>query len=218
MLAEPYRELAEPPRRLVLLAPTTVLQEALEEPVASIFAATLQRLEELGHEVRRRELPVLAEVAELYRRYGSFAAHEAYALYQELLERRGDDMDPRVVQRVLRVAGRPAADYIRLGYARTALRRRFWPGLAGVDAVLAPTLAILPPRIDALAEDDAYFAANARMLRNTTVFNVLASPAASVPAGDTADGLSVGLMVVTRPGEEALALGIGRSLPRALGG
>jgi len=56
------------------------------------------------------------------------------------------------------------------------------------------------------------------MLRNTTVFNVLASPAASVPAGDTADGLSVGLMVVTRPGEEALALGIGRSLVRAPGG
>jgi len=119
-------------------------------------------------------------------------------------------MDARVVERILQVAERPAADYIRLGYARAALRRRFWPELAGVDAVVAPTLAVLPPRIEALAEDRDYFRANGRMLRNTTVFNVLASPAASVPGDDTPDGLSVGLMIATRPGEEALALGIAR--------
>jgi len=215
MLAEPYRALPEPPERLVVLAPTTVLQEELEPAVAAAFTAALARLEAAGCEVRRAELPLLTEVAGLYRRYGSFAAFEALALYQELLERRGDAMDRRVVERVLQVAERPAVDYIRLGYARDALRRRFWPELAGVDAVAAPTLAILPPRIDALAEDRDYFRANARMLRNTTVFNVLASPAVSVPAGDTPEGLSVGLMLATRPGEEALALGIARRFVNA---
>jgi len=215
MLAEPYRELPEPAERLVLLAPTTVLQEELEPAVADAFTAALARLETLGHEVRREELALLSEVAGLYQRYGSFASHEALALYQDILERRGQEFDPRVVRRVLQVKDRRAADYIRLGYARGALRRRFWPELTGVDAVVAPTLAILPPRLDGLGEDAEYFAANARMLRNTTVFNVLASPAVSVPGGDTPEGLSVGLMVATRPGEEALALGIARRFARS---
>ena len=217
MAAEPYRELSEPPERLVLLAPTTVLQDELDGAVAEVFRDALTRLDGLGMEVREADMPLLSEVAQLYRRYGSFASHEAFALYEGLLTRRGDAMDPRVVARILQVGGRPSADYIRLGYARADLRRRFWPELAGVDAILAPTLSILPPRIDALGEDADYFAANARMLRNTTVFNVLASPAVSVPAGDSPEGLSVGLMVVTRPGEEALALGIGRRLTRGGG-
>lgn len=217
MLAEPYRELPEAPERLVLLAPSTVLQEDLEDEVATAFSAALGCLEGVGWDVRRGELAILAEAGGLYRRYGSFAAFEALALYQEILERRGADMDPRVVERILQVQARPAVDYIRLGYAREALRRRFWSELAGVDAVVAPTMAMLPPRIEALGEDRDYFQANARMLRNTTVFNVLGSPAVSVPAGDTPEGLSVGLMIVTRPGEEALALGIARRFSRADG-
>jgi len=80
MLAEPYRELPEPPERLVLLAPPTVLQEDLDPEVETAFLAALQRLERSGCEVRRADLPVLAEVAELYRRYGSFASFEAFAL------------------------------------------------------------------------------------------------------------------------------------------
>ncbi len=216
MMAEPYRELPEVQGKLALLAPSTVLQDGLDQQVARRFFEALDRLEDLGMEVRRDELPLLAEVPELYRRFGSFASHEAYALYQETLEGRGRDMDPRVVARVLQVAGRPSADYIRLGYARAELLRRFWPELVGVDAIVAPTLPILPPRIDALDDDGDYFKANGRMLRNTTVFNLLASPAVSVPAGDTEEGLSVGLMVVARPGEEGLALGIARRLERAL--
>jgi len=217
MAAEPYLELPEPPTKLVALAPTTVLQDDLDEPVAAAFRSALERLEALGVEVREAEMPVLTDLLGLYRRYGSFASHEAFALYEEVLTRHGDAMDPRVVGRILRVRGRSSADYIRLGYARAALRQRFWPELAGVDAVLAPTLPGLAPRIDALEDDDSYVRANARILRNTTIFNLLASPAVSVPAGDTPDGLSVGLMVATRPGEEALALGIARRYERALG-
>ncbi len=208
MAAEPYRPLPEVPARLTLLAPATVLHDGLEPEVAAGFEAALARLAGQGHEIRREPLPLLAEIPELFRRYGSFASHEAFALYEDILTTRGEEMDPRVVSRILEFAQRPSSDYIRLGYAREDLRRRFWPRLAGVDAVVAPTLPILPPAIAALEHDDAYFRANALMLRNTFLFNVLASPAASAPAATTETGLSVGVMMVTRPGEEALALGL----------
>ncbi len=218
MAAEPFRELPEPAERLVALAPTTVLQEDLEGPVADVFRSALARLERLGVEVREVAMPVLAELNQLHGRFGSFASAEAFALYEDVLTQRGDAMDPRVVHRILQVRDRSVADYIRLGYAREALRQRFWPELAGVDAIVAPTLPILPPRIADLEDDEAYYRANGRILRNTTLFNLLASPAVSVPGGDTAEGLSVGLMIATRPGEEALALGIARRFADAASG
>jgi len=210
MAAEPYRALAAAPDRLTVVAPTTLLHDELEPEVLAVFERALERLEAAGVDVRVMELPVLADIPAMYRTYGSFGGHEAFALYEEVLRDRGSEMDPRVVARILEVADRPSADYIRLGYARLDARRRFWPELTGVDAVLAPTLPILPPRIDALADDAAYFRANRLVLRNTTVFNVLGCPAASVPGGDTPDGLSVGVMIATRPGEEELALAVGR--------
>lgn len=210
MAAEEYRPLRAVHRKLTFLAPTTVVTDAIEPEVAGAFEAALERLESLGHEVRVAELPLLAEAAGLYPRFGSFAAHEAWALYERELTERGAEMDPRVTTRILQYARKPAADYIRLGYARQALMERFWPELAGVDALLAPTTPILPPRIDDLDEDAAYFRVNGLVLRNTALFNVLGSPAASVPCGMSSSGLSVGLMIVTRPGDDELALAVAK--------
>jgi Asp-tRNA(Asn)/Glu-tRNA(Gln) amidotransferase A subunit family amidase len=50
--------------------------------------------------------------------------------------------------------------------------------------------------------------ANARVLRNTQIFNFLGWPAASVPCGRTAGGLSVGLMVAASPSREERVLRI----------
>lgn len=212
MADQPYRPLNAPAGRLTLLAPTTLLLDDLDAEVAHGFQAALARLEQLGHEVRHQPLPLLEEAPALYERYGSFAGHEVWALYEDEFRRFGAQFDPRVLSRVEGMGRRSSADYIRLGYGRDDLRRRFWPQLAGVDAVVAPTIPRLPPLIDDLADDDAYVEANRLILRNTAPFNLLASPAASVPAWRTPSGLSVGLMIVTRPFEEELALGIGRLL------
>ena len=110
---------------------------------------------------------------------------------------------------------RPSADYIRLGYARADLRRRFWPELAGVDAVVAPTIPRLPPFIADLADAAAYYEANRLILRNTAAFNILACPAASVPVHHAQGAMPVSLMVVTRPGEEELALAVARQVEGA---
>lgn len=208
MAARPYEPLAPAPVKLNLIAPTTVLHEGLAPEVRDAFDDALQRLRTRGADVTERPLAILGEARALAPRFGSFAGHEAYALYEELLRSRRDAMDPRVVARILEYADRPSSDYIRLGYARKELRHRFWSELSGVDAVVAPTIPFLPPRIDDLAADEAYVEANAAILRNPSLFNLLGCPAVSVPAGDTSGGLSIGFMIATRPGEESLALQI----------
>ena len=81
---------------LRLLAPTTLLQEGLESPVARAFEETCKRLEERGAVVERLETPLLNDIPEAYARYGTFAGLESLALYEEMLERSGDRVDPRV--------------------------------------------------------------------------------------------------------------------------
>ncbi|HZJ08749.1 MAG TPA: amidase family protein, partial [Trueperaceae bacterium] len=216
MLLRNHRVLSELGGPLTVLAPTTLLTEDLEPEVAEAFRHALEILVSLGHEVRSQELPMLAEAPALYRDFGSFASYEAWALYEQELSERKAEFDPRVTSRIEEHAERPAKDYIRLHLRRNELRQKFWAELAGVDVIVAPTLPILPPRIDDLREDAAYFRANGMLLRNTAPFNVLGSPAVSVPVPGwrSAGGLSVGLMIVARPGEEELTLSLAREVER----
>ena len=191
---------------LRVLAPTTVLQEDLDDEVAAAFTAVSEQLVHLGASLETRPLPVLAELNGLYGRYGSFAAFEALALYEDLLGP-GSEVDPRVATRILAARNRSATDYIRLGFERTRLQSVFWAACADFDVVLAPTVAVLPPKLTDIQTDEAYFTANSRVLRNTAIFNLLGVPALSVPCAPM-----VGAMVAARPGQEALVLSVAAAL------
>lgn len=216
LAARPAAPLPQAPERPVLLAADTVLQEELEPPVAAVLEDVLAAVERAGAEVRTGPLPALAAPAALQRRYGGFAAHEALALHEELLGE-GSLVDPRVARRILAARGRSSSDYLRLHYAREAMRRAFWQEHRHVDAIVGPTVAILPPRTaDLEGDDEAYLEANRLALKNTMVFNFLGGPAVSVPAGRTPEGLPVGVMIATAPGREDLALALGKRLLEAV--
>lgn len=192
---------------LVLVAPRTVLCEDLDPEVEAAFEAGLAALEASGHTVRRPEVPELREAASLYPRYGSFAAHEAFALYEELIERARPPIDPRVARRIVAVRDRPSSDYLRSTYARARLVAAFWDAVRDADAVLAPTVQVRAPRIAELEHDDeAYVRANAAVLRNTTIFNLMAGPAVTIPIAPRE--LGIGGSVAAAPGREAQVLAV----------
>lgn len=200
--------------RLTLVAPRTVLTEELEPEVEAAFERALAALEAAGHAVERPEIDALRELNGLYPRYGSFAAHEAYALHQELIERAEPPIDPRVARRILAQRERSSSDYVRLGYARERLAAAFWDEVRGADAVLAPTVAVRAPRIADLEDDEAYLRANGAVLRNTTLFNLLAGPAATLPIAAPERG--IGGMVAAAPGREAQTLAVAARWREAL--
>ena len=200
--------------KLSFLAPTTVLQEDLEPEVKQGFEQVCERLKSSGATVEQRALPVLEEIGAARVRYGSFAGLESLALYEDLIGREGNSIDPRVTSRILQGGGKSSTDYIHLTYARKRIQRDFWRACAAFDAILAPTVAVLPARIDDFADDERYFEGNRRVLRNTSLFNFLGTPAVSVPCATTSEGLSVGLMIVTRPYQEHLALSVAHSVER----
>jgi aspartyl-tRNA(Asn)/glutamyl-tRNA(Gln) amidotransferase subunit A len=193
--------------RLRLLVPES-LAAGLEPEVARAFQDACERLAAAGHALERSPVPVLDEVAELYARHGTFAGIEGFALHRELLERGGGRIDPRVSTRILAYADRTRDDLARLVEARARVRREMDGIARPYDALVAPTVPILPPRIRDLGSDLAYLEANASVLRNTQIFNFLGWPAASVPCGRTPAGLSVGLMVAagSSSGEERVLM------------
>ena len=165
------------PDKLELLVPTNIMLDEADDAVLQAFDTACARFEAAGHTLERKDLPELQTIRDLSAQYGSFASHESLALYEDMLEARGDDVDPRVAKRILEFKGRPSTHYLRLMYAQQDLVREFWQRYRRYDALLAPTVPILPPTIASLKSDEAYYKANGLCLRNTSLFNFLKGPA-----------------------------------------
>ena len=204
------------PKGMRLLAPTNILQAGLDAEVATGFAAACDAFEGLGAQVEHTHLPALAEVEALFTDYGGFASYEALVWHEDILQHQLARIDPRVSTRILNAEGLPASQYLKLMYQRPQVQAAFWEACSEVDAIIAPTVPILPPKIDSLGADEDYFRVNSLCLRNTRLFNMLGVPAASVPCADTDAGLSVGFMIAVRPHQEALALSLAYALEQVL--
>ena len=107
------------------------------------------------------------------------------------------------------------------GLAIGELRRvaaRTLAALSSYDAVLTPTLAVPPLPVGAIRDDDdpaEDFEAQKRFTPYTSMWNVTGSPAVSLPTHWTPDGLPVGVMLATAPGEEALLVSLAAQVEQA---
>jgi Asp-tRNA(Asn)/Glu-tRNA(Gln) amidotransferase A subunit family amidase len=172
------------------------MQNSLDATVAAAFERSLRVLRQAGTQIEEIELAEIADLAAI-NATGGFSAAESYAWHRQLISAHKSEYDPRVAQRILRGAGMSAADYIDLLAARKLWIGRMEAKLAGFDAVLSPTVPIVAPAIAALApgaaRDDAFFAVNNQLLRNTSVVNLFDGCAISIPC-HAPDELPVGLM------------------------
>jgi aspartyl-tRNA(Asn)/glutamyl-tRNA(Gln) amidotransferase subunit A len=163
-----------PVSALRLAVPTTLMLDDLEPAVARAFERALQALRRAGATLEERPLPALAELPGINAR-GTFSAAESWAWHRRLLAARGGEYD--------------------LLAARRGWIARMEAAIADCDALLSPTVPIVaPPLAPLLASDAAFFAANARLLRNPSVINMLDGCALSLPCQAPGE-LPVGLMV-----------------------
>jgi aspartyl-tRNA(Asn)/glutamyl-tRNA(Gln) amidotransferase subunit A len=93
--------------------------------------------------------------------------------------------------RIRRGENMGAADYIELFHARARFMTAAADRLRDADAWLMPTVAVVPPRVRDLEQDDAFFATNGLVLRNASVINFLDGCAVSLPCGEPGVGLAV---------------------------
>lgn len=207
---EPVVPTALPVAGLRLGVPRTLVLDDLDREVASAFEAACGALSRAGARIIDVPLSELGEYPQI-NAGGGFSPPEAYAWHADLIARRGNDYDPRVLVRIERGKSMSAADYVRLVERRAQFIRRFDDRTAAFDALLMPTVALIAPPISAFEKDDEYWRLNGRALRNTSIINFLDRCAITLPI-EPPGTAPVGLMAVGRHGEDrrllAIALGL----------
>ena len=195
--------------------PQTPVLDGLDATVARALERSLVALSAAGAQITTVALAPLAEVPAI-NASGGFAPAEAWAFHRRWIAEHERDYDPRVAQRIRRGAAMSAADYIDLVAARRDWIARMDAALSGFDALLTPTVPIVAPPLEPLVADDAaFFAANALVLRNPSVVNFLDGCALSVPCQDEGN-LPVGLMVWSSGGRDDAVLDAGLAIEAAL--
>ena len=174
--------------------PANAMLDELDPTVSTAFARSIAALRDAGAVVDEFFLPEIDELPAL-NSGGGFASSEAWGWHRQLLTAEGARYDPRVASRIRRGESMSAADYIDLLHARRSWIARMTRQLARFDAMLSPTVpCVAPPLADLINDDAAFFAINARLLRNPSVVNVLDGCALTLPMHASGE-LPTGLMV-----------------------
>jgi aspartyl-tRNA(Asn)/glutamyl-tRNA(Gln) amidotransferase subunit A len=211
----PLRIKRRPLSALRLAVPQTLMLDELEPEVAQAFARSLSQLSKAGAAVIDVPLPQLAEVAQL-NQPGGLSPIEAYAVHVRRMASSRALYDPRVAARIDLGATISAQEYLALLDRRHDWIQRMEKALSGYDAVLCPTVPMVAPALQPLIDSDALFLqANARLLRNTFLFNFLDGCSFSLPCH--AEGkMPVGLMLSSVSGDDAGLANVALEIEAAL--
>jgi aspartyl-tRNA(Asn)/glutamyl-tRNA(Gln) amidotransferase subunit A len=141
---------------------------------------------------------------------------EAYTYHEAWLKTRAGEYGRDVRERLLPGAFVSGADYLRGQRVRGLIRDEMDRALSEVDVLIAPTLPIAAPPVDAreVDIDGRPHPVRASLVRYTRPFNASGHPAASMPCGFTADGLPIGMQVIGRSFDEATVLRVADAYQR----
>ncbi len=204
-----------PAAGLRLAIPQRYVLDDMDHTVAAAFQRAVSRLSAAGVPVQDVAADNLGELPALLAG-GGFTAAESYRVHRHWLEHDADQYDPRVRVRIERGASISAADYLALQQERSrqiALMDRL---LEDHDALLLPTVPIIPPRFDELEDDADYGRINLLALRNPTVGNLLDLCGVSLPCHAPGEQ-PVGLMLLARNGADRRLLRVAATVEALLG-
>jgi aspartyl-tRNA(Asn)/glutamyl-tRNA(Gln) amidotransferase subunit A len=192
------------PRRLAVLSAGL---ENMDDEVGAVFSTAVDRLAASGCAVREVRS---GSVAEWQSVSTTILFHEAYRAHRGLLERSGPSLGADVRERLERGGAIGVRGYRAAIRRRDRLAEEAMRVLGDVDAVLSPTLPILPPLVDGTPGGRA----RAELTQNTRLFNLLGAPAISVPAAGPS--VPVGLQLAAAPGRDAKLLACAAAVERIL--
>lgn len=188
----------------------TIVTEGCDPGVTESFSTALDRLGRGGVALSRGPVPEFAEALDIAGRMSSIVTIDGWRAWGEVIEANPGVMYPMIEQR-FRVGATVDADADRMARAAlSALRERVSARMERDGLLLMPSVACLPPAVDRLLADEAFYSErNLLALRNTRLANLLGLSAITLPIGDHP---MTGLTVVAPPRAEGGLLAAGRAL------
>jgi aspartyl-tRNA(Asn)/glutamyl-tRNA(Gln) amidotransferase subunit A len=190
-----------PAGKLRIGIPESYFYRDVENEVETILSSALSELKKAGHTLVSREFPVDED--------RTLASAESYAYHAKWVEQSPELYQPQTLRRI-RSGEKITPDQVLEAQAKlTAIRKSAAEIFADIDVLLVPTVSVLPPPIDELLGDiDSLRHREMLMLRNTRPFNVLGTPAISIPWDLSPSGLPVGIQLAAGPGRDFALLAI----------
>jgi aspartyl-tRNA(Asn)/glutamyl-tRNA(Gln) amidotransferase subunit A len=196
--------------RLMLLE--TVALDDLRAGPAQGFESAATRLSAAGATITRAQAP---EVAEAIAMSAILFTSEAYGIWKDVIEAAPEKMFRPILDRFRAGAEFTAADYVAAWRRLEELRVIWAERTAGYHAVILPTAPNLPPNLDRLMTDSAFYVTeNLLTLRNTRIGNLMGLCGLTLPTGVP----STGLMLLAPPMAEERLLRLGAAAEAALRG
>lgn len=189
--------------------------ERCDAAVIVAMESAFERLKRAGMTFTPITLPDRAAATAAH---ATIVLHEASAFYEEW--RAVEDKLPRLVGRSLLAAQNLLpADVAAAQSARQAFIETFERSVAGVDAIILPTLPVPPPPIGLrrMVLEGREQSVVSILVGETCLANLTGGPALSLPAGGPPD-TAASLQLLGRHGGDMDLLGIGRRVADALGG
>jgi aspartyl-tRNA(Asn)/glutamyl-tRNA(Gln) amidotransferase subunit A len=193
------------------VAETIVLDEC-DGAIRRAFETAVEKLAKAGARITRGPIEAFGPTAAIGPKLYPF---EAWREWGSRIEADGEKMFEPVRRRFAQGKSVTAAEYEAARQEMTLLRQSYLDDTQAADAVLMPTVAILPPKVDALLADADYFTArNLLALRNTRFANTLGLCAVTLPLPEKASGLQL----LGKPFGDTRLLSIAGAAERVLAG
>ena len=208
-----------PPREMSALrlgVPRGLLFSQTDDEVLAAVESALHQLADAGAQLTDETLDdLLGQPFHLQER-GTLVAAEAAWIHRHWVDSKPGVYDPIVLGRIRRGQTLDAASYVGIQQARAALLPALDARMAGLDALVLPTLPLLAPLISAVQDEENFLRTNMLLLRNPSVFNFFDLPALSLPLPRKPGDQAVGLMLVGRRGADRELLALGAAVERLL--
>ena len=190
--------------------------DGVDATVSAAWSAAVARLGQVGVRFSDEKISLVDDMMQVNAK-GGFAPAEAYAIHRERLKRAGAGVDPFIRVRIERGGTVPSYDYIDMAQMRRRLVQAMDARMEQLDALVLPTTPIVAPTIAEVAESEEFGRKNAMLLRNTNPVNFFDLCAISLPL-PRQNGLSTGLMLVGRNGQDRRLFDIAAAVEKALKG
>lgn len=201
---------------LKLVVPDARVMTDLDAAVTTAFERSIAILESAGAEIMQASMPVLDHCDDFFVER-PVVVYEVWQQHREMLERHLDEYDPFVGSRMSAGADISESEQQRRYCERSEIISEFESQFARLeaDALLYPTVACVPPKIDETEDDAAARRVNLRCLRNTATVNYFDGCAISLPCHATGEA-PVGLMLSAKNGDDSKLYEVAAAIERAL--